>query len=231
MTDGWDKSAGAWIASLGEAGDYGRIFVLDKPMLARVEAGGFKRALDVGCGEGRFCRMLKARGIETLGIDPTERLLAQARKLDPDGDYRLTTAERMEVPEDSFDLAVCYLSLIDIPDLATAVRRIVAALEPGGTLLIANLTSFNTAGLPDGWLPDGRFAIDDYLEERPIWVEWRGIRIRNWHRPLEQYMQVFLGEGLRLTHFSEPRPYGGPEKKAQRYARVPYFHIMEWQKP
>jgi len=62
-------------------------------------------------------------------------------------------------------------------------------------------------------------------------VHWRGIRIQNWHRPLSTYMELFLSHGLILKHFSEPAPTGGPAEKADRYRRVPYFHIMEWQKP
>jgi hypothetical protein len=42
-------------------------------MLGRIAGRGFARALDVGCGEGRFCRILKAAGIFAMGIDPTER--------------------------------------------------------------------------------------------------------------------------------------------------------------
>lgn len=33
MKGGWDESAAAWIASMGERGDWGREFVLDAPML------------------------------------------------------------------------------------------------------------------------------------------------------------------------------------------------------
>lgn len=62
MTDGWDQSADAWVASLGEAGDFSRRHVLDGPMTARVAALGPVRALDVGCGEGRFCRILRGWG-------------------------------------------------------------------------------------------------------------------------------------------------------------------------
>lgn len=54
MSDGWDESAAAWIADMGDDGDFGRRFVLDAPMVARVRAGSFEAALDVGCGEGRF---------------------------------------------------------------------------------------------------------------------------------------------------------------------------------
>eukprot|EP01035_Chromulina_nebulosa_P009397 gene9398-biopygen7891 len=67
MTDGWDDSAAAWIADQGEDGDFGRRCVLDRPMLAQVRGRGFATALDVGCGEGRFCRVLTAEGLRTTG--------------------------------------------------------------------------------------------------------------------------------------------------------------------
>ena len=41
MSDGWQDSAQAWIAAQGEAGDYGRRFVLDAPMMDRVRAGAY----------------------------------------------------------------------------------------------------------------------------------------------------------------------------------------------
>lgn len=232
--DGWAASAAAWIVEQGEDGDYGRRFVLDAPMRARVEGRGFRKALDVGCGEGRFCRIMQRAGIRTTGIDPTEALLVRARELDPSGDYRLGRAETMDA-DASYDLVVSYLSLIDMPDLGTAIAKMVAALRPGGTLLIANLTSFNTAGQPEGWTWDGqdgaRFAIDHYMDERPVWLSWRGIRIQNWHRPLSTYMTLLLDRGLLLRLFVEPEPVGGDPAKIAKHRRVPYFHIMEWQKP
>jgi SAM-dependent methyltransferase len=235
MTNGWSESATAWIADMAENGDYGRAFVLDQPMMERIRDRGFKRALDVGCGEGRFCRMLQKIGIRTVGIDPTEPLILHARQQDPAGDYRIGHAEALDSTGHSFDLVVSYLSLIDIPDVRQAIREMVRVLQPGGTLLIANLNSFNTAGMPTGWARDEngqtRFFIDNYLEERAEWVSWRGIRVQNWHRPLSTYMSLLLEQGLQLRHFDEPAPHGGDPARADRYRRVPYFLIMEWQKP
>lgn len=233
MTDGgWSKSAAAWIADMGELGDYGRQYVLDAPMLARVRAGSFRDVLDVGCGEGRFCRMLAELNIAAIGIDPTEAFIVRARQKHPQGDYRLGRAEHLDFPDAGFDLVVSYLTLIDIADVAAAIAEMARVLRPGGTLLIANLNSFNTAG---GWVqgsgPERQFQMDHYLDERAIPQSWRGINIINWHRPLGTYMTLLLEQGLQLRHFAEPAPLGGDPARAAQYRRMPYFHIMEWQKP
>lgn len=233
-SNGWAESAQAWIADMGDAGDFGRRFVLDPPMLARARGRGFANALDVGCGEGRFCRMLAAAGIAATGIDPVAALIEHARGRHADGDYRVGRAEALDFPDASFDLVVSYLSLIDIPDVAKAIAEMARVLRPGGTLLIANLNSFNTAGMPGGWATDWsgreRYAIDRYLDERVEWANWRGIRIQNWHRPLSTYMTLLLEQGLVLTHFAEPAPLGGDDRQVARYRRVPWFLIMEWRK-
>ncbi len=201
-------------------------------MLARVTAAAPANALDIGCGEGRFCRLMQAQSTITTGIDPTATLIGEARRRDPGGDYRLGAGEAPGVPDNSFDLVVSYLSLIDIPDIAIAIPAMARALRPGGRLLIANLNGFNTAGLDLGWDTGGPgFALDHYLEERAVWTEWRGIRVLNHHRPLGRYMALLLDAGLVLTHFAEPRATGGPPDRVARYNRAPWFVIMEWQKP
>ena len=62
------------------AGDFAREFILDKPMLERAELSGAAKMLDIGCGEGRFCRMAKEIGIDAVGIDPIEPFIERAQK-------------------------------------------------------------------------------------------------------------------------------------------------------
>lgn len=229
---GWDHSAQGWLDAMGERGDFGRIHVLDAPMLARVAAAHPRDALDVGCGEGRFCRLLRDLGTTPIGIEPTAALRAAAKARDPSGSYVDASAEHLPFADQSFDLVVSYLTLIDIEGLDQAIREMARVLRPKGRLLIANLTSFNTAGQwrkhDDG---TAEFLLDHYLTPREIALSWGAISIRNWHRPLSTYMQLLLGAGLQLTHFDEPSPTGGDPDKVARYRRSPYFHIMEWQKP
>ncbi|WP_267425200.1 class I SAM-dependent methyltransferase [Methylobacterium sp. GC_Met_2] len=231
QANGWEESASAWISELGEHGDYGRRYVLDAPMLERVRARSFRTALDVGCGEGRFCRMLRAEGIVPVGVEPTRALREAAIARDPSGAYLAATAETLPFANETFDLVVSYLALIDIDDLEAAIAEMARVLRPSGALVIANLNSFNTAG---DWhkRDDGSrsFILDEYMVTRAEWVRWRGIKIRNWHRPFRAYMKPLLGSGLRLTHFDEPLPTGGDPVRIRQHRRAPYFHVMEWQK-
>ena len=238
---GWEASAAAWIASMGEAGDKGRRDVLDAPMLALARESGARNALDVGCGEGRFCRRLRELGIAPTGIDPTGALLAVARERDPSGDYRQGRAEDLPFPDRSFDLTVSYVTLVDIDGYEAAIGEMARVLRPGGTLLVANLAGHSSATPRDwpegeaGWVrgADGSrryFAMDDYLRPRSYWTSWKGIRIRNHHRPLDAYMRAFLGAGLRLTAFEYP-PYRGTDAgEREKYERAPWFVVMAWRR-
>jgi SAM-dependent methyltransferase len=237
MDNGWRESASAWIADQGDGGDFGRSHVLDPVMLSRALRQQPRHALDVGCGEGRFCRMLKAAGVLATGIEPTPALLAAARERDPAGLYLEGTAEQLPFADEAFELVVSYLTLVDISDYRTAIREMARVLKPGGSLLIANLNSFNTACGDTGWMKDScgkklHYPLDNYLDERAMWVEYRGIRIVNHHRPLSAYLSTLLEAGLRLVYFDEPAPTPDTSPaRTKTYRRAPWFLVMEWVKP
>jgi len=237
MDNYWQTSADAWIADMGEHGDFARRYVLDPIMLSRALMRSPKKALDVGCGEGRFCRMLKGHGVEVTGIDPTPALIAAARARDADSAYLKASAERLPFGDAAFDFVVSYLSLIDIPDIDAAIPEMARVLNPGGALLIANLNSFHTACADTGWVKDNQgqrlyYPVDNYLQERSMWIEYRGIGIVNHHRPLSTYMRALIDAGLRLAYFDEPAPSDdAPASKAMHYRRSPWFLVMEWVKP
>ena len=235
MTNGWEESAEAWISTVGADGDFARRFVLDAPMLERASLSGARSVLDVGCGEGRFCRLLSARGLRTVGIDPAASLIRHAVQLHPDGDYRIAEAEALPFEDRSFDLVVAYLSLIDIADVQAAITEMERVLRPGGHLLIANLNGFASASNPTGWRTEAdgsrTFRLDNYSSERSDWIGWGNLRVLNWHRPLSTYMSLLLGAGLELRYFDEPLPHGGDPAQVALFHRVPGFLIMDWQKP
>ena len=58
-----------------------------------------RRALDIGCGRGRFCRALASRGVKTVGIDLSrEQLKLAGMKSAHDNPIRLIRADMRRLP-------------------------------------------------------------------------------------------------------------------------------------
>lgn len=207
--DHWRDSAAAWIKDQGERGDWSRRVILD-PTLDKILSNlSGKRVLDLGCGEGRYSRVLKSRGAIVTGIDPTEPLIACAKQRDPESEYLLAAAESLPLADASFDMVLSYLSLIDIPDLESASREMIRVLKPGGEIMIVTIS--NLASSTPYWIKSwtGKKLyrkVERYMEHFAMNLEWRGIRIVNYHRPLSYILGLFLNHGCVLTQFHEPLP-------------------------
>ncbi len=232
---GWQDSAAAYIA-FQDAGDRNRTLLLDPVMLDLCGDVRGQRMLDIGCGEGRFCRMLAERGASVIGIDVTAEMAQTARARGSAHDaYTLASADKLPFADATFDLAVSYVTLVDIVEYAAAIREAARVLRPGGRVVVANL-NFVTAS--QGWQRDADgnrlyHRIDRYADEFPQVLEWSGMRIVNWHRPLANYMQAFLSSGLILRNFLTPVPDDQSLREDPHFEdwfRVPLFNVMRWQK-
>ena len=233
---GWTASAAAWIGFAD--GHASRTLLLDPAVLAEAGDVRGKRVLDVGCGEGRFSRRLAALGAQCVGLDPVWPMLEASTRAAADREtYVRGSGDSLPFQNETFDLVVFYLSLIDIADFRAAVREAARVLRPGGRLIAANISNIaspTTAG-PEVDEQDRflYYKVDRYLDEWPMTVEFLGVRVRNWHRPLSAYMDAYLGAGLNLRRYLEPLPQDHSLRADPRYEswfKVPSFDVMVWER-
>lgn len=99
------------------------------------------RALDVGCGGGRFARALASRGIAVDAIDPEPRMISMARERTPPRlpvDYRVAALEETEPRPGGYGFVSSIASIHHMP-FGPSLERMAAALAPGGTLAVLGL--------------------------------------------------------------------------------------------
>lgn len=121
----WEAFATEWITRCETDADAARVGLLDDWMLRVIGDVAERRVIDLGCGEGRFCRTLAGRGADTLGVDLQEAFITYAAsRAGPNERYAQGDMQALEqVPDAAFDLAVSYISLVDVPDQAAVVRE------------------------------------------------------------------------------------------------------------
>ena len=106
------------------------------------------RCLDVGCGSGRWCRWLAARGAQVTGIDPTAAMLDAARRLSPSVEFHRMSATNIDLPAGSFDLitTVTVIQHLQPAEQERAVASMGRAIRPGGMLFALDLIDVRDPG-------------------------------------------------------------------------------------
>ena len=203
----WTEAADDWIGQDQAV----RTGMLDSWMLDALGEVAGRRVADIGCGEGRFSRLLSELGAEVTGVDITEPLIERARELAVGGErYLVGDAENLAgLESDSFDLAVSYIVMVDVHDYRSSIEAAWRILKPGGLFVICNVHPMRMA-VPQGWISQGGrklyYPVDDYTIEGPREFTWWGRRFINMHRTLSSYVVAFLESGFELEGLWEPTP-------------------------
>ena len=235
----WEAMAEDWIRQSQDSESSHREGMLDGWMLDAVGEVSGRKSIDLGCGEGRFSRMLAERGAVVTGVDLCRPFIEFAKDHRvSDESYLVGDMEDLrEVPSEEFDLAVSYVTLVDVPDMQSAVREAFRVLRRGGRFVVCNLHPMVSAN--PGWIRQGNrqlhYPVDHYFDEGERNISQREDRPwTNFHRTLSTQFHTFLGAGFTVEDIREPTPTA---EQAARYPvvsdnlRVPEFIIYILRKP
>jgi len=96
--------------------------------------------LDIGCGDGRFFRLVWPHVREAVGVEIDPSVAEQARG---SGVYRavhVAAAHRLPMPAAEFAAAFANCSLEHMDELSAVLRSVCRALRPGGMFLCSVVT-------------------------------------------------------------------------------------------
>ena len=188
-------------------------------------------ALDFGCGTGRSTRFLCQLGFEVVGVDISTEMIAQARAIDPQGDYRLIPGDDMSaLPRAGFSLIQSAFTFDNIPGAETKVglfRGLRELLRPDGVLVnivsapeiyVNEWASFSTKDFPENHNAKPgdpvKITTTDFEDHSPaVDILW----------PHESYLEVYGRSGLEVVEMRKPLA-GGDEP----YPWISETRIAPW---
>lgn len=173
-----------------------------------------KKVLDLGCGYGWHCAYAAEQGAsEILGIDVSERMIAEAKKRNPDARicYRVSDLEQYEYPEETWDCVISNLALHYIEDLDRIYRNVHRTLKKGGTFLFNIEHPVYTAREGQDWIFDENgsplyWPVDDYFYPGKRHTRFLGCDVEKYHHTLTEIMNGLIRTGFRIEWVEEARP-------------------------
>lgn len=218
----WDEGAQIFDEFVSSGEDYYRLQVHGPALLGVCEPVHGSRALDLGCGQGYFCRQLAVRGGQVTGVDLSSSMIEIAQSYEretPLGiEYAVLSASNIgsRWSAQSFDLVTACMSLQDMASPADVVAGVRAILRDDGRFVFsvphpATETSFRE------WERDESgqklaLKVNGYFDGGPASCEWNMPRLAGsfvspyWRRTLEEWADMLVAAGFAIRRLSEPRP-------------------------
>ena len=181
---------------------------LDRQLLDRLvdHVGEAGVICDLGCGPGQVARYLHDRGAHVIGVDLSPQMIAQARQLNPDIDFKQGNMLALDVEDEAWAGIAAFYSIIHIPleKVVTALHELKRVLRPGGWLLLAFHLGSEVRHLDEWW--EQRVSADFVFFQSS---------------EMQTYLQA---AGFAVEEIIERQPYPDVEHQSQRayiFARKP----------
>ena len=222
----WAEVAEDWIAWARAPGH--DAFWAYRGALARFVGPGAGDALEIGCGEGRVSRELRALGYRVSATDAVPAMVEAARQAGSADACAVAEGRRLPFADGRFDLAMAYNVLMDVADVSATLAELRRVLRPDGTFFVSLVHPFRDRGRFAGSGPGAPVVVEGtyYGRRRFEGVEERdGLRMRfaGWSQPLEAYMEALEAAGFAIASLREPVPDEAGRDRLAQWTRIPLF--------
>ena len=108
---------------------------------------------DLGCGPGQIARYLHRQGVQTLGVDLSSKMVAEAQRLNPEIHFHQGDMLSLPDADNSWGGIAAFYCLIHIPreQIVHGLREMRRVLKPGGILLLAFHIGIEIKHLDEWW--------------------------------------------------------------------------------
>lgn len=242
-TTSWNNLGSEWF-ELAQTAESRMLFIMPYT-LTKLSVVEGKKILDLGCGEGGYSIELAKRKAEVVSIDCSVQAIQYAsEQAEKNGlfieHYVRNSNDLFGIDDNTFDIVLCSMMLMDCEDFDGTIREIARVLKPGGKLIASVLHPCFSGNHEKGIGRQGKgierqVIVMNYFEptiwEAPLYmgktpVVWR-------HRTMEDYIKTFIRNGLTIVDIDEPKATDEQAKISTSMAwlqKIPLYLFWELRK-
>jgi ubiquinone/menaquinone biosynthesis C-methylase UbiE len=221
----WDQLADWFDQKQGDEGDLWHRELINPTLLQVLGDPAGMRVLDLACGNGALARRMARMGAQVVGADLSALLVTRAQEREA-GDslgitYHTTNATDLAAFQDgSFDVVVCNMGAMDMPDATTqrAFQEVARVLTGSGRFIACIPHPCFEGDETSAWVVEkvGRVTtvfrkVSRYRELYEIPNHWalapgQYAFTVSYHRPLSWYFRAMRNAGLAVVALEENEP-------------------------
>jgi SAM-dependent methyltransferase len=183
----------------------------DRELLTRFAAAvrGHGVVCDMGCGPGHVTRFLRDIEAEVFGLDLSPEMIAEAKQLSPDIDFRVGNMFALDLEDATLAGITAFYAIVNIPpeSLHGVFDEMHRVLQPGGLLLL----SFHIG--------------DEVIRPEELWGN--RISMEFYHLQPDKILALVTKSGFTVEDVIERDPYPSDveyqSRRAYVFARKPLF--------
>jgi len=197
-TNQWEIYSEKYLERASEINDpFKRI--VDSPSFLKLLGNlNYKRILDLGCGNGEFCKAMKVKGGKVTGVDGSASMIKLARQILPLSEFQVLDLRKEKLPflPSSFDIVTAKLFLMYLPSLTNVLKDINRILKNNGLLAIDLIHPLRPFIFSSKIITKKYLVRQPYLKESSGKIVFSEEKFDFFYRPISWYLNKITSCGF-----------------------------------
>lgn len=169
-----------------------------------------KKILDLGCGPGRYSKILTSKGAKVIGIDNSKTSIDLARLEAPNAEFLVGDIEKLPFANGEFDVVISTLVIGHLESWKRVLSEANRVLKKDGIFVFSIHNPIKEVMEKEIWKGRKFRVIKNYFKEKSIIDTWgigkNRFKVSHHHKTYGTIIRNIVGAGFEIIDYEDSYP-------------------------